>query len=296
MHPFERLLVSVSRAAVFVALVLASNLTSRAAPLVVRVPITALNSAGNVLIIDDPRFNGKATLKMIVTHNYGTTGARQDSPIGVQYFGAPTNRWRILNENGAAMTVTGDNSFNILVSSAAARVNASTANSSSATTFFTLKKGKPDARLLVTHVINPFPKKANGMNLRDHFGVFYITGPGNPTTDVWSVIDEEINPAPAAAFNVFDATTVVHSIVHTATVANIASNATKIDDPVANGNAGAVVFVTHVANPPGAANNFVAKAIGVYYDGSNWNVYTEDGTAFPPNTTYNLAIFSGTTP
>jgi|GEM_PF-6835803 len=300
MKSFSFLLSSIRRSTALVALALwlgGAGSAFAAGPLVLRVAVTALNGGGtDTLTLDDARLNGKPTAKLIVMHNFGTVGARHNSPVGVQYIGAPVNRWRLVNENGALMKVEGDNSFNVLVSSAAARILASPANSDGARCFFTAKKGKPDARFLVTHVINPLPKKSNGTRLEDHLGVIYTSLLGTPTNNVWSVLSEEINPMVATAFNVLDVTTAVRSFVHTATALNITNNFTAISDPIADGNPNAIVFATHVVNPPGAATNFLAKAIGVFYLGGKWRIYLEDPIALPVNTTFNVAVFAAATP
>lgn len=76
---------------------------------------------------------------------------------------------------------------------------------------------------------------------------------------------------------------------HTATVGTISGNLTRIDHPLLNGNALALVYVTHVYGP--GANVYV-PAVGVYYDGAmaRWTIYREDQAAMPASATFNVLV------
>jgi len=62
-----------------------------------------------------------------------------------------------------------------------------------------------------------------------------------------------------------------------ATASNIVANRTVIDNPDLNGNPNAVVTATHIYR-----SDFL-PAIGVWYNGANWTVYTEDSSAMIVN-------------
>jgi hypothetical protein len=78
--------------------------------------------------------------------------------------------------------------------------------------------------------------------------------------------------------------------LHISTAANISSNQTAIDNALCNGDQNAMLIVTHSNNPPGVAGASFNKAFGVFWNGTRWAIYTEDGTAFPAGIGFNVLI------
>jgi|GEM_PF-2688250 len=67
------------------------------------------------------------------------------------------------------------------------------------------------------------------------------------------------------------------------------SNATRINNPLCNGDPHAILLVTH--NPSGQTSySNYNHAVGVWYDGSYWEIYSEDVSAMPTNVAFNVLI------
>ncbi|MEA3187733.1 MAG: hypothetical protein QOD99_1563, partial [Chthoniobacter sp.] len=145
-------------ASAFVSIVLLAFPTVQAATHVLQFTAGAADApiTSSSITLDSPVLNGKGTLKPIVTQYL--TSIYNNHPVGVYYSAAispapaSTGRWLILNEDGAAMPSGAK--FNVLVPTAAKKVNASPSNSSIADTFILPGKGKPDAILLFSHMID----------------------------------------------------------------------------------------------------------------------------------------------
>jgi hypothetical protein len=80
---------------------------------------------------------------------------------------------------------------------------------------------------------------------------------------------------------------------HAATAWNISGNSTRIADADQDGNGllyvrqnhGARILVTPVTTPGGVVNN---HPIGVWYDGTDWNIFNEDDAAMPVGAEFNV--------
>ena len=80
-------------------------------------------------------------------------------------------------------------------------------------------------------------------------------------------------------------------IVVSATTNSFYSNAVRISNPLCNGRPNAILIVTH--NPTGQtsySNN--NHPVGVWYDGSFWEIFNEDGAAMPTNVAFNAIVFN----
>jgi len=78
--------------------------------------------------------------------------------------------------------------------------------------------------------------------------------------------------------------------VHTATAANIISNWTDIDNPLANNNPDAIVLVTQNWNPGDVGGTYNDHPIGVWYDGSKWAIFNQDIADMPVDAAFNVMI------
>jgi hypothetical protein len=81
------------------------------------------------------------------------------------------------------------------------------------------------------------------------------------------------------------------NFVWTATPASRVGNATVIDHPATNGNPNAVLQVTHNwGTAPGVYDD---HPLGVWYDGTRWEIFHQDWTAIPADAMYNVVVGDG---
>lgn len=72
---------------------------------------------------------------------------------------------------------------------------------------------------------------------------------------------------------------------------NVGGDSSYINNPLCNGDPYAMLFVTHVFNPSnGVVNSYFNKNFGVWYAGTEWAIYTEDGSTMPTNIAFNVLI------
>ena len=76
------------------------------------------------------------------------------------------------------------------------------------------------------------------------------------------------------------------AFVHETTVTSVSGNLSVIDHPLLNGDANAIVVVTHNANPGGGSSTALDQAYGVQYTGSAWAIFLEDGIQTMPTGVY----------
>jgi hypothetical protein len=281
-------------------ILLAAVSTGIAAPKILQFTATAGNTIDDTMTLDHPALNGKPNLKMIVTHasmfglpGFGTPA--NNHPVGLQY-DYYAKRWQVVNEDYAP--IPWDAVFNVYVPKTAVSVKATPSNSTGTYTFFPLKKGRQDAILLFSHVINPL-KALPGVRVQRPQGIWY-TDPAIPPTALssrWAIYNEDGSSPAAAAYTVADASADPTSFVLKAQAgSNIAGAVAFIDNPVIDGHPEAVVFVNHVFNPVTAIPNFLDKVIGVYYFAGRWAVFLEDGSDMPDGATFNVTVFPAVTP
>lgn len=81
------------------------------------------------------------------------------------------------------------------------------------------------------------------------------------------------------------------AFIHTATVANkLSANGTDVDNPLCNGDASALLFVTQKLNPSGIVYN--NSPMGVYYNTTRnkWEIFNENNVAIPTNAQFNVLV------
>ncbi len=103
----------------------------------------------------------------------------------------------------------------------------------------------------------------------------------------WNIYNETTgSPIPEnASFNVLAPSHNGNSFVHAANTLNITSYITRINNPTINNHPGALIFVTHDLTTAPVANN---KAIGVFFNGTYWNIFNEDISAFPDGASFHI--------
>ncbi len=249
-----------------------------------RVTADPENLSGSFMTLDHPAINGKPKAKPVVTQFWdGTYNAH---PVGVEYK-ASSGRWRIVNEDDAAMPL--NTKFNVLLAKGAKTVLASPANSFSNVTLLATAKGKPDAKLLVTHIINPVAALPGTLSAR-FYGVTFLASVGGGQ---WSVFAEDDANMEAIGFNIADVTnlkigTDPASFIFTTSVANIIDHTATITHPLTDGNPNALVFVQHVYNA--ASPTYLNESVSVYYAGGKWRVFNQDFTAMPASAAFVVAV------
>jgi hypothetical protein len=82
------------------------------------------------------------------------------------------------------------------------------------------------------------------------------------------------------------------AFIRQSAITNTASNFTRIDNVLTNGDQDAMLFVTHVNNPKSISSNSFTPTLGVYYDvgALRWTIYREDNAPFPPDVTFNVMV------
>jgi hypothetical protein len=124
------------------------------------------------------------------------------------------------------------------------------------------------------------------------FGYSYVSGTG---TGVLAQAADNASPAltiatgglRVAGAGVGTSTT---AFIQVSSATNIAGATTLISNPLCNGDSNAVLIVTHSYSPPGASGGYHNHPIGVYYDGSHWNIYNDDAATMPVGIGFNVLV------
>jgi hypothetical protein len=251
---------------------------------------TAANSAGDYTIIDHPLTNGNPNAIILVTPNWnpGGVGSIYDNhPIGVYY---ASGKWRIFNQDIAAMPVGA--AFNVIIPTTGAGVFVHTATFVYGNHTFinsALTDGNPNAIVFVTPNWNP-GGVCGCVYANYPIGVYY-----DSIASKWAILNQNVGAMPDnAAFNVFVLTAGAGVFVHTATAGNSSDNSTYIDNALTNGHPNAIVFVTPNWNPGGVGSTYANFPIGVYYDGlaSKWAIFNQNGilSSMPLNAAFNVLV------
>jgi hypothetical protein len=250
---------------------------------------TAATISSDASFIDHPDLNSNPNAKIIVTHNWnppGSTGVYNNEQTGV-FYEAGSNKWTVYNESGASMIE--NSSYNIYIADGT-EVNlhiADLANQGSVDSYTVLNhpdlNGNPNARPFIQTYYNP-------NNLRnDHpYGVWY-----DVNISRWIIYSEDFATIPLnSAFFYAVLPVNVQSMTHTATPGNIFGNYTEIDHPLLNNNPNGIVLLNHNWGASGDPSNVIIdEAVGVWYTGSRWAIYTEDLSAMPVDAEFDLMVF-----
>ncbi len=78
--------------------------------------------------------------------------------------------------------------------------------------------------------------------------------------------------------------------VHQATAGNITVHSTDIDHPLTNDDPDAILIITQNWNPGGVGGMYNAHPIGVWYDGSHWEIFNQDFAAMPEGAAFNVLV------
>jgi hypothetical protein len=86
--------------------------------------------------------------------------------------------------------------------------------------------------------------------------------------------------------------TVTPAFVVTATPANTAGHVTTLDHPLLNNAPNAMVFVTRVWGGAGGSTANITTPLSVFYTGTSWAIFREDGLGMPFDTRFNVLVVS----
>jgi len=78
--------------------------------------------------------------------------------------------------------------------------------------------------------------------------------------------------------------------VQVTTADNVSGNGTIIDHPLTNNNPNAILIVTPNWNPGGVGGTFDNRPIGVWYNGSRWLIFNQNGTPMQVGAAFNVLI------
>jgi len=252
------------------------------------------NSLGDFTIISSTLTNNNPNALLFVTPNWnpgnGGSDVYDNSPIGVYYFiDAGTGYWAIFNQDLNA--IPNGASFNVQVLNPSASVFVQTAGSGNISGDNTVinnsaLNGNPNALLMVTPNWNP---GGSGDVYDNHpIGVYY-------NGSAWAIYNQDTAPMPSgASFNVRVLSSGTATFVQTANSSNIVGDNTTIANPLSNNNPNAIVLVTPNWNPgDDGADVYDNHNIGVYYNGSGWAIFNQDGATMPTNAAFNVEVLSG---
>jgi hypothetical protein len=234
---------------------------------------TVENIGGGATLIDNPLTNGHPNAIVFATPNLTPGGVTDAHPIAVFYDGS---QWAIINQGPTDVPL--DASFNVLVLVPVSDifVHTTTADNGGGVAPYTildnaLTNGHSNAIVFTTPNLNP--GGGAGTYHNHNIGVFY-------NGSLWGIQNQDAltKMSVGAAFNVLVPNPDTSVFVHKATVGNILSHSTVIDYPLTN------------LNPGGVGGAYDDRPIGVFYDGSKWRIYNEDGSAMPVGAAFNVFV------
>jgi hypothetical protein len=249
---------------------------------------TAGNTSGNTTSMDNALTNTNPNAMVFVTENYNPggiiTGMGDNHPIGAYYDGT---KWTVFNQDGVAIQT--NTSFNVLVLVPASDifVHTTTAANGGGVAPYTIMDNaltNNHSNTLIFATPNLNPGGVSGANNNHNISAYYN---GNQ----WAVLNQDgATVTVGAAFNVLVPNPDTRVFVQKATAANILSHSTIIDYPLTNGNSNAIILVTPNFKPGGVGGAYDDHPIGVFYDGSNWRIFNQDGAAMPVDAAFNVFV------
>ena len=204
-----------------------------------------------------------------------------DHPIAAFYDGS---QWAIINQGPTDVPLGA--SFNVLVLVPVSDIFVHTATADNIHFNHTnidnaLTNGNPNAIVFTTPNLNP----GGGVGTYNNHNI------GVQYEGQWEIFNQDgLNMPSGPAFNVLVPNPDTSVFVHTATAANILSHSTIIDYPLTNGNPNAIILVTPNLDPGWVGGVHDDRPLGVFYDGSNWRIYNEDGSAMPVGAAFNVFV------
>ncbi len=149
----------------------------------------------------------------------------------------------------------------------------------------TLINNNANAGVFITQ--NATPQGSNGQVLNPHpVGIWF-------NNSNWAIFNEDaMTMTQQASFNVWIPTVLQHSFIQQATTANISGSGTAINNPLVNNQGNLILVVTQIWNPGGQGGVFNPHPIGVAFNNGQWVIFNEDGTAMPPQASFNVHLLN----
>ena len=248
---------------------------------------TANPTASASSVLDDPSVNGQASRRPQSSANWnpdGSLGLYWNHPVSAGYSDISAE-WSLRDED---LTLFGDDVRFDLFAPADGSGNlahvATAANVSGFTTRIAAAglDDEPDRILLATR--NSRDPDGTVYDDVHPFGVFYFAfgGPGSWFVSHLDATDMGVG----GGYNVYWQEPSANAYRHVATAGNSTDNFTLLDHPLLNGRECARPHVTQSAGQ-GVYN---AHQIGVWYTGSRWSVFNQDGAAMPVDAEFDVVV------
>jgi hypothetical protein len=242
-------------------------------------------TSGNIVVasteIDNPFLNNNPNALVYITQNWnpgGVGNVYNTSKVGT-YYSSTSKKWTIFNEDYANMVE--NSKYNVYFGSPYFVHRSDSSNSVPNLTYFDnpIINNDPAAFIFAIHNWNPLGSGTVVYNKR--LGVYYYN-------TVWSIFDEDGTPVPAGVyFNVAIAPKTDSVFLHATTPSNITSNYTIIDNPLLNGNANAKILLQ-----PRYITSYNNKTVGLWYNGSKWTIFNEDGSQMDTLKDFNVWLLN----
>ncbi|WP_203293833.1 T9SS type A sorting domain-containing protein [Luteirhabdus pelagi] len=248
----------------------------------------ASNISGDASFIDHPLLNENPGAQLVVSHVWnppGLSGVYNNNRTGV-YYSDVEEKWSVYNENATNM-IEGSSYFVYVEQGGEVYMHTATVDNQGGSNSYTVLdhpdiNGDPEAQVVVSTYYN-------GGNSRNDFnyGTWYdgsnwilFTESGDPI---------ELGDTFFVAIN--GSATSTERMRHVASAGTISGNWTTIDHPMLNNNPDArFVFFHNWGEDPSSANVLMDKALGAWYTGTNWAIYTEDQSSFAENAEFDLIM------
>ncbi len=239
-------------------------------------------------LLDDPN------VVPIVTQNWnpgGVGGTYNDHPIAVGFDSGASEQWVIVNLDAASMPLGA--SFNVHVFSNGPysfvhEATASNTRSRYTTLSHPLLDDRRDAMALVNQYYN-YPGTIN------HHPYLLVYGNDAVVPSAWNIFNSDFVDMPSGGPGPFFLVAVMASspsaFTHEANPTNTFLNWTTIDSPLLNGHPEAIVLVT-AAESDVATAVFNAHEVGVWYTGTHWAIFNQDGAPMPHGASFNVFVAS----
>jgi len=248
------------------------------------------NCLGDYTILDSTAIGNNTSDIIIFSHVWGLYGEvtheeYMKKSCGLWFTG--TN-WSIFDETRVAMDT--NYAFNVLNAKANGTGFTHTVTSSNLVENFStidnpILNGHPDLVFFITKTWT------NGVYDTAHVGIWYDAGAGQ-----WSVYNEA---GPASTLQLNSTYNIFVPNPGTSFIKQVATSnyyITTIDDTRLNGNPLARIYAVHDYTTTSGTQGYVNDEIGVWYDGSNWTVYTENISDLFTGATFNVLIASDAIP
>jgi hypothetical protein len=243
---------------------------------------TGSNCFGDYTILNSSIIGNNPDEIILFTHVYGVAGTHQAymmKSCGLWHTGSD---WSVYDETQQTMDT--NYAFNVL----------NAANNGTGFTHTVTGVSLTENYSKIDNVaLNGHPEKiffitktwGNGIYDTAHVGIWYDAFDGK-----WSIYNEGVFPQTLqlnSTYNIFIPNDGPSCFKH---VASGTSYITTIDDPRLNGNEYARIFVVHDYTNEAGTTGYVNDELGVWYDGANWTIYTENYTELFVGATFNVMI------